>query len=163
MDPRVFPPCPALLKVSRNAAGAKQTLQRWMQQRWCRDWRAVLGPFWRGYVQEKEMVQSDQEMEQRRCVGASRRWWLEWRLGFEKKCNQLSSRHRPIWAPCKRRGFGGGLALAPRALTTAGVQVSRRPGWTGGVGAALARAWEATIKAGQTNRWNGRRGSAHRV
>lgn len=89
---------------------------------------------------------------------------MEWRLGFEKKnainyqadTDRFGPRATPrLW---RRRG---GLALAPRALTTAGQQAA---GVDGGVGAALlARAWEATIKAGQTNRWNGRRGSAHRV
>lgn len=93
----------------------------------------LANPFWvwRGYV--KEMVQSDQEMEQRRCrLGRSQTavQVVEWRLGFEKKRQSIVKPTRTDLGPVQRRGFGGGLALAPRALTTAG-QVSRWPGWTG--------------------------------
>lgn len=89
---------------------------------------------------------------------------MEWRLGFEKKMQSIIKPTPTDLGPVQRPRLWrrrGGLALAPRALTTAGQQAA---GVDGGVGAALlARAWEATIKAGQTNRWNGRRGSAHRV
>jgi hypothetical protein len=130
-----------------------------------RDWRAVFGP-------AEDMLKRWCNRTKKWSNGETGSWlcWgqecqakgeatvVEWRFGFAKKCNQLSSRHRrrPIWGPVQRRGFWRRSGTGTGALTTAGQQVARVDG--GAWAQPWRGAWEATIKAGQTNRWNGRRG-----
>jgi len=73
-------------------------------------------------------------------------------------CEKMQSIIKPTptsLGPVQRRGFGGGLALALGALTTAGQQVARVDG---GRGRSPDEAWEATIKAGQDESLERRRG-----